>query len=78
MVGLYKSQNKYIHPSIQEDIQEMKMIFSDNNDNDKNSILKEIRIIVKYEDTYRENYTISDSTLDLMIPFINFFRWLVL
>lgn len=64
MVGLYKSQNKYIEPSIQEDIQEMKMIFSDNNDNDKNSILKEIRIIVKYDP---ENKVCDNK--DLMIPF---------
>ena len=65
MVGIYKSQNKYIEPSIQEDIQEMKMIFSDDN-----SILKEIRIIVKYDDSsLREREVGIFDQMDLMIPF---------
>ena len=65
MVGIYKSQNKYIDPSIQEDIQEMKMIFSDDN-----SILKEIRIIVKYDDnSIRERDAGIFDQMDLMIPF---------
>jgi len=65
LVGLYKNQNKYIEPSIQEDIQEMKMIFSEDN-----SILKEIRIIVKYDDSYlRERDAGIFDQLDLMIPF---------
>ena len=65
LVGLYKNQNKYIDPSIQEDIQEMKMIFSDDN-----SILKEIRIIVKYDDSslLEREVGIFDQ-MDLMIPF---------
>lgn len=65
MVGIYKSQNKYIDPSIQEDAQEMKMIFSDDN-----SILKEIRIIVKYDDSsLREREVGIFDQMDLMIPF---------
>ena len=65
LVGLYKNQNKYIDPSIQEDIQEMKMIFSDDN-----SILKEIRIIVKYDDSsLREREVGIFDQMDLMIPF---------
>ena len=66
LVGLYKNQNKYIDPSIQEDIQEMKMIFSE----DDNSILKEIRIIVKYDDSsiIERDAGIFDQ-MDLMIPF---------
>ena len=65
LVGLYKNQNKYIDPSIQEDIQEMKMIFSDDN-----SILQEIRIIVKYDDSYlRERDAGIFDQMDIMIPF---------
>ena len=65
LVGLYKNQNKYIEPSIQEDIQEMKMIFSEDN-----SILKEIRIIVKYDDnSIRERDAGIFDQMDLMIPF---------
>ena len=60
MVGLYKSQNKYIHPSIQEEMEDMKMIFSE----DGKNILKEIRIIIKYDPENR----VCDNK-DLMIPF---------